>query len=192
MSKPINITCESAHSLPLGEIKELQGELKYINPKNLKKLKEQIKKHGFSVPFFIAEVGGENLLLDGHQRKRALEELSNDGYAIPERLPAVRIIAANIEEAKEKLLAITSQYGTIKEDGLLDFAADLEIDLGDAINFDAFSIDKVLANLEKEGAIEVDDLEETQHNEDVEKPEKPERTREETVTCPACQHQFQL
>ncbi len=126
--KEIQITCSAADVVELAEVSGFQGNLKTINRKNLEKLKNRILKHGFNVPFHIWIHDGRKYLLDGHQRTRALLELQAQGYSIPP-LPYDVIKADNIEDAKDKLLGISSQYGDFTMEGLKEFTADMELDL---------------------------------------------------------------
>ena len=79
----------------------------------------------------------------------ALRELSNQGYYIPE-LPVVYINCENDKQAKDLLLRLNSQYGSMTKESVLDFIGDLDLDLScyslcnDVINFDIdnnFNID---------------------------------------------------
>jgi DNA modification methylase len=124
----IPITCDVKDYLKLDELKELQGELKTIDAKNLTKLKKRIVQSGLNVPFFIWKDDNTNYILDGHQRKKALTSLiKDDGFTV-DKVPVVYIDANDIKDAKEKLLAITSQYGTMDAKYLInEFAEDIEL-----------------------------------------------------------------
>ena len=127
-SKEIRITCKGTGYIELDEAKHFQGELKRISRKNLEKLKNRILKLGFNVPIFIwTDKTGKRYLLDGHQRTRALYELRAAGYKVPP-IPYAEIYADNIDDAKDKLLGISSQYGDFTQDGLRQFLGDLKID----------------------------------------------------------------
>lgn len=123
----IRITCKGAGTVPLEQVKGIQGNLKTINRKNLEKLKNRILKSGFNVPYHVWEHDGQHYLLDGHQRTRALLELQAQGYAVPP-LPYDNIEADNLQDAKDKLLAISSQYGEFTMEGLREFTMGMEVD----------------------------------------------------------------
>ena len=106
----INVTCKGADEKAIDELLEFQGEIKKLSKANLDKLKQSIIKYGFTAPIFIWEHKSDNYILDGHQRLKALCSLREEGYSLP-LLPVVYVYAADIKEAKEKLLHITSQYG---------------------------------------------------------------------------------
>ena len=55
----------------------LQGNLKELSKESFNKLKTSIVKNGFLMPFHVWE-NGKTWILDGHHRKRALEELQKD------------------------------------------------------------------------------------------------------------------
>jgi DNA modification methylase len=71
----------------------------------MEKLKNSIK-NGFICPFII----WKNNILDGHQRKKALQQLREEGWEIPP-LPVVNITAKTKSEAKGIVLDLTSQHG---------------------------------------------------------------------------------
>ena len=127
----IQISCEAATTVALDDLVEFQGKLKTITNKNLEKLKRSILRHGFTAPMFVwVAPDSRPRIIDGHQRLRALQALRREGYSIPE-LPTVYIHADTEDEAKEKLLYITSQYGEFTTDGYKAFAEGLRVDLSD-------------------------------------------------------------
>lgn len=107
---PIKITCDVSETLPLDDIIDFQGVLKTLSTANRDKIVASICQEGFMVPFFIWNDGGQFKPLDGHQRRTTLLWMRAHGWEIPS-LPVVYIQAANEEEARRKLLKITSQYG---------------------------------------------------------------------------------
>lgn len=125
--RAIRITCSGAGLIGLEQLTGLQGNLKTISRKNLEKLKNLILENGFNSPFLIWRHGKKNFIEDGHQRARALLELQAIGYHVPP-LPFCAVEANSFEDAKRKLLAISSSYGDISEDGLLEFVGDMELD----------------------------------------------------------------
>lgn len=114
------------NNLPLASITELsatQGELKFLSKDNYDKLKNRIEARGFDIPVTVwIDKDGEKHLLDGHQRKRILE---TEGWFQP--IPYLVITAESLEEAAERLLEITSQYGTITQEGIDEFIATFEL-----------------------------------------------------------------
>jgi hypothetical protein len=129
MSKTIRVTCRAADSLPIDSILEFQGNLKTITNENLDRLKRSILKHGFTAPIFVWQ-GVDNHILDGHQRLKALLALRQEGYDMP-LLPVAYVDADSEAHAKEKLLYITSQYGSFDREGFADFVEGLDLSFED-------------------------------------------------------------
>lgn len=148
-----------------------QGDLKDLTDKNYQKLKNTIEKRGFSVPVYIWEDDqGIKHLLDGHQRRRVLE---TEGWTEP--IPYLKIPAENLQEAMARLLEITSQYGTITQEGIDEFIARYklpEMEIYQAVTFDAISTDMPDFS---------EDDEENQGKLDERK----------KITCPECGHEFE-
>jgi DNA modification methylase len=112
-------------------LEPFQGGLKELTAREYGKLKKSLLENGVIVPFFVwAETGK---LLDGHQRRRVFE---SEGWQMD--VPVVYISAENEQDAKRKLLVISSQYGKVTQEGFDEFTFDLDGDwiLGTA-NFDA-------------------------------------------------------
>ncbi len=126
-AKAIRITCKGVGTVALEEVTGIQGNLKKISRKNLEMLKNRILKRGFNVHYHIWKNHGKNYLLDGHQRTRALLELQAQGYFVPE-LPFSIVEASSLEDAKDALLGISSQYGEFTMEGLREFTVGMEID----------------------------------------------------------------
>jgi hypothetical protein len=123
--KTIEIKCKGADTLPIDRIVEFQGELKKLSKENENKLRNSILKHGFIAPFFVWDDHGEWKLLDGHQRLKTLLKMREEGYDIP-MLPVDYIEADSEEDAKRKLLHISSQYGEFTTDGFENFTFGLD------------------------------------------------------------------
>lgn len=104
--------------------------------RDITKLANSIKKNGWSFPVFV----WEHYVLDGAGRKLALQKLLEEGHEVPE-IPVVDIQAKDIQEAKQKVLEVSSQYGMITKESFLEFSEDLELD------FDTFEIAGIDADL---------------------------------------------
>lgn len=81
-------------------------------------LKNAIIKNGFSFPVFLWY--GHNYVIDGTGRRKAVEELTKEGYEIPE-IPYVEVEAATLEEARHKVIEASSSFGDITKKSLADF-----------------------------------------------------------------------
>ena len=137
--------------IPIADLLPSQGNLKDLSKTNYKKLKNNIENRGFIIPVYTWVNPDNNLryLLDGHQRQRVL---TSEGWNEP--IPYLTITAKNIQEAMAILLEVTSQYGTITQEGLDEFIASYELNEADiygATNYDA------LVNYESDNEETIDD-----------------------------------
>ena len=112
----------------LKDLEPFQGKLKELSEEDYRKLRKQIETLGFSEPFAVWSNKGRTLVLNGHQRLRTLQVMAQEGVVIP-KLPAVFVRAKDRAEAKRKVLGLTSQYGQMTGDGLLEFMQDAGIQL---------------------------------------------------------------
>jgi len=136
----VRIACTGSTEVSLSELNTLQGNLKELTEVNYQKLKKSILERGFLAPFFLFEIDGKKMIGDGHARELTLTRMKTEGISMPDNFPAVKIEADNIQDAKAKLLAITSQFNTVHEQGLYEFITDAELDFGElseSFNFDA-------------------------------------------------------
>ncbi|NIQ92400.1 MAG: ParB N-terminal domain-containing protein [Deltaproteobacteria bacterium] len=149
---------------------ELQGDLKDLTKANYDRLKKSLQTYGFIVPLFIWRDGTTVYAVDGHQRLRVLKKEN----AEPHALPFVEIEARTETEARQKLLVISSQYGTITPEGFDAFTADIDNAwLSDTVHFDAFNFE-----IPKNEDFNVDDA-----------PRLDEQNKNE-FQCPECGHRF--
>jgi len=136
----MTLEVKNPNDLPLLSIKELiptQGDLKDLTEANYDKLKKSFEKHGFIFPISIWQDGDKNYLIDGHQRQRVITKEYGDV-----EVPVIRIPAKDIKEAAEILLKVTSQYGTITQEGLDTYIATYElpeVEIYEATHYDAIS-----------------------------------------------------
>lgn len=124
---PIIIKCKAHQLEPIDRLLEFQGNLKRLSEKNREKLIGSICTKGFIAPLFVWDDAGDWKLLDGHQRLKTLLWMRQNGWDIP-MLPVDVIEADDEQDAKRKLLAITSQYGEFDIDGYMEFTDGIEID----------------------------------------------------------------
>ncbi len=123
----IIIKARGHQTLPIDRLVEFQGNLKRLTQRNREKLMTSILEKGFIAPIFVWDDAGEYRLLDGHQRIKTLLWMREHGWDIP-MLPVDLIEADDEQDAKKKLLAITSQYGEFTTDGYAEFINDIEVD----------------------------------------------------------------
>ena len=119
--------------VPLGSVVGLQGKLKSLSDVNYDRLKQSMLKRDFFVPLFVWVDKSESpvvhlRLMDGHQRVLTLRKMKDEGFTVPAELPAVMIEAADEIEARDKLLAIVSQFGEIEKEGLYEFVVEGQLD----------------------------------------------------------------
>ena len=126
----ILVECKGHELLSLNVLEDFQGELKTRTESDIIKILRSIRDYGFSFPFFYAHLDGRRYVLDGHGRLIALQMFKQLGGQVPP-LPACRVDAEDIDDAKQKLLRLNSRYGTIDLDGLKDFVDGLEINVND-------------------------------------------------------------
>lgn len=129
----VRVTCQGATTLMLEHLTEFQGELKELSKENYAKLRREIMDMGFSEPVSVwpekVDATTTFHLLNGHQRYRTLKQMQLEGFEIPP-IPVNLVDALDRAEAKRKVLAFTSQYGQITQEGLYEFmtGADIGID----------------------------------------------------------------
>jgi len=150
--------------------KTFEPNLLKAEKRDIADLKESILTLGFFAPFHIWREG--KYIIDGTGRYQALAMLEYEGYEIPP-LPYISVSAKNKKEAKQKTLAISSNYGNITQETYSEFVIDLQdVDLG-FISLTGVDMDKVKDPAPIKG--------------------KKEREKGETKlvhTCPACGHEF--
>jgi len=131
MDKTIKITCQAADLLNINDLVEFQGELKSLHKNKAAKLRKSIEKYGFTFPFFVwKSPDGQNKINDGHQRKRVIKMMLDEGYSIEGgKFPVAYIDAKNEKEAKEKILLAASMYGEIDDSGLQLFVEEANLEI---------------------------------------------------------------
>lgn len=175
--KQIKIKCQGNGYADISELSGLQGNLKELSQKNLEKLCRAIMRVGFVAPVFIWEAGGEKYIIDGHQRVKALQQLSAE-YEIPP-VPIVTIKARDKAEAKKILLSVSSQYGEWDSDAAYEWINEIDDTVKDIVCFMDVEIDL-------SGEI----FNEEQFLTDEKKGEAQSKVR--SVNCPKCQKEFEI
>ena len=117
--------------MALDDLQGFQGDLKTLSEENYRKLREEIIRDGFSEPISVWHKGTKPyFILNGHQRLTTLRRMREDGFEVPP-IPISFVDALDEKAAKRKVLALTSQYGEITQDGLTEFIKAAELDFGD-------------------------------------------------------------
>lgn len=127
-SKTIRIACQGSGKLALHLLSPLQGNLKTLSDANYARLRAEIETFGFSEPISIWEdpESGKVFVLNGHQRLETLNRMKADGWRMPQ-IPVSMVEATDIKEAKRKILGLASQFGTVEQAGLQEFANEIGI-----------------------------------------------------------------
>jgi hypothetical protein len=121
--KEIRIAFRPGPVLSHHDMHEFQDELKVIDEKDLEHLCQQIVDTGFAFsPHVWKDPSADKwMIVDAHQRKKALQRLEQRGYSIPV-FHTIEVLADSFEQAKQRVLQGTSQYGRMTPKGLADFS----------------------------------------------------------------------
>lgn len=152
-NKLIPIACTGTELINLKLLEPIQGKLKSRTRKHLYGLRTSIIRYGFSFPIFVWKDNEKYFTLDGHGRDYVCRELINEGYKFLQKdgvintsVPCVFIDAKDRIEAKEKLLALNSQYGEITEEGLISYI----LEPGFELNFSELKDSLMIPNFNME------------------------------------------
>lgn len=123
----ITCKCKTEATLLLKDMTPFQGELKKRSKKDLEALGASLKSDGLLMPIAVWAHEDKMYILDGHGRREALLHLAitEDAGILEQRFPVLVIEAESDEQARKSLLQISSSYGRVNRQGLLDFTAPL-------------------------------------------------------------------
>ncbi len=142
--KKIKIACQGAGAVEYFYLVAFQGELKSLSKTNYEKLRKEILELGFSEPISVWRHDGKHFILNGHQRLRTIQQMvEKEGYTCPP-LPVTWVEADDFRQAKRKVLALTSQFGRIEDEGLFEFMSQAEISIAElaaSFDFAGFNLD---------------------------------------------------
>lgn len=125
--RQLKITCKAASTESYERLLEAQGKLKTLHKADYERLKERILRLGFHQPITVWVWQNKMNIINGHQRLRTIKTMvEKEGYAVPP-LPVNFVQAKNWNEAKRKILALTSTYGRTKKEGLFNFLKDSDL-----------------------------------------------------------------
>lgn len=120
----LKVNCKTSDTIKLQMLVPFQGNLKKRKKEDIESLMQSLSDEGMMMPFAVWKHEDKNYLLDGHGRLEALVRLSMiDMEIMSQDLPCIYIEAENEEQARKSLLQITSTYGKISKQGVLDFTA---------------------------------------------------------------------
>jgi DNA modification methylase len=145
LPKVVDVRCKGSDAFELESLIEFQGTLKELSVKDYEKFKMQLCELGFSEPVSVWVNNGNNYILNGHTRIKTLKKMKTEGFIIPDKIPVSLIDAKDWKQAKKKVLALTSQYGKITNDGLYEFLSDANLDfdeISEEMRFPEIDFDK--------------------------------------------------
>ena len=116
----MKITCKCDTTRNIKDLVIIQGDIKSMSKKDRKKLTNSLKKYGLMVPWIV----WGNKVMDGTQRTDIL--INNLNYLGD--VPVVEIEANSEDDARAKLLTITSQSGRFNLEELQIFSNGLDLD----------------------------------------------------------------
>jgi hypothetical protein len=134
----IKIECEGSGLIDISEMSEFQDDIKDLSRGNFLKLKNHIINNGYSFPICVWQNGDSYYILDGHQRKRVLTKMREEGFEVPP-VPVSMVRAVSFEQAKRKLLAGASQFGNINSQGMHEFLLSNNIEFEEMFETMAFA-----------------------------------------------------
>ena len=120
----IKIKCTSGFTIPLDEMVLFTGKLKKHSLLEIERVVDSITNDGFLFPIAISKVNGKNLIIDGECRYKALNELKNRGYEIPE-IP-IFYVKSNEETLIRNTLIATSTNHVVTKSSLEEFCKDTQ------------------------------------------------------------------
>ena len=123
----IKIKCTTGTVMPLEQMTLFAGKLKKHSLLEIERVIDSITNDGFLFPIAISKVNGKNLIIDGECRYKALNELKNRGYEIPE-IP-IFYVKSNEETLIRNTLIATSTNHIVTKSSLLEFSKDRNVDL---------------------------------------------------------------
>lgn len=188
--KEVVIGCKGAANAGIDEFVWFQGDLKTLSDENYEKLKKQIIELKFSEPVSVWMDGNELKLLNGHQRILTLKKMRDEGWRIP-YIPYNIVDAENIEEAKRKVLSLTSTFGQLSEHGLVHFIDNTSIDVAE------LKTDFNLAGINLDNLPELREVEVTEHTRKIgefgpgSEDEQGKLDEKAKIKCPNCKHEFE-
>lgn len=164
----IKVLVDGADAVEYTKLNNFQGDLKVLSESSYEKFKKNLIENGFIEPISVwidDSDKGKIKILNGHQRLSTIKRMvENEGFQIDE-IPINYVEASSYTDAKKKLLALTSEYGEMSVDGMIDFLQDIDMSveeistyLNDVTSLKNINIDDVLGDLTFEVPTIDDDL----------------------------------
>lgn len=121
----------------ISELKKSEYNPRSIDKKNFENLKKSLKEFGWLSPLVVNMfLGRENILISGHQRIKAAEELG---------MTEVPIVEVKLDEAKEKALnlALNKIGGEFEEEKLIEVIEQINNQNEDILGLTGFNTEEI-------------------------------------------------
>jgi hypothetical protein len=131
--RKIRIEVKGNQTLPLEKLEPFQGALKHLGKTEYENLRKTLIDFGFSFVVHVWKDNDRYFIIDGHQRVFVLNQMVKiEGWEVPE-IPVAIVEAKSFGEAKRKVLAAASQYGTVTEASLSLYLKDNDIQFDEIV-----------------------------------------------------------
>lgn len=164
----IRITCDTKLTIPYDELHGIQGALKMLTKDNFTKLRNRILKKGVNFALHVwkerKKVKGKTVIkwwiIDGHGRHAVVTYMVTEEDFTVGPLPCVEIEADSFEDAKEQVLAASSNYHTMTDDGLYEFATSIGLPIEKLEEYTLVEVDLIEYKMKYHGEPESESKEE--------------------------------
>lgn len=120
----IKLKCSTPDTALVTDMVPFQGDLKKRTANDIEEMAQTLKDDGLLMPFALWRDDDVLRILDGHGRFQAIAHIAmSDPSVLVQKYPYIAIEATTEDEARKALLQITSTYGKISRQGVLNFAA---------------------------------------------------------------------
>jgi len=171
--------------IPIDDLNDTEG-----NPQTheIEELKKSIIQFGVAEPFIVNQ--DDKKIIGGHGRKRAILELIDDGYELPDRLVPVVLGNYTEEQARLLLLALNNIHGIFDPALLAKFVSDFEAQQLEAVGFDQQQLTDLQELLDEDIEWDLDNAMDELGN--VKQKDYDESIADdvEIIKCPNCGHEM--
>ena len=151
----LQVKCEGNFLVDWQNLEDIQGDAKYLDGPEMEKLLNSFEENGFCDPICVwhNEENGQDICIAGNQRLKALHRAKELGWEIPDKLPANKVHADNMQSATKILLSLASTFGRINKKEVEELAKKVKIpilELEKITSFVEVDINKIKESLVKE------------------------------------------
>jgi ParB-like chromosome segregation protein Spo0J len=133
MARALTVEVEGKRTLPLDSLIPFQEDIKRLERPQYEKFRNSVLDLGISFTIHVWSHKNKWNVIDGHQRVTGLKMMRDEeGFKVP-AVPVSIVKAKTLREAKLKVLAGTSQYGTFDERALEAYLQNNKIDIDFAL-----------------------------------------------------------